>query len=225
MSKILVLVLLVASFFGWRVYRHQYVPIDVASVPAEKNTHGWKTYQNKSFGFEINSPANYLPCEQGQTKSIQPVNFDYILLRQNTFSAEDCISVGKRIGLYAYRLGRMSGFSLSGNTFKLTKETTISDIAHQFVVADNRPLVHRSCYQRNFNGNNAIICTNRAPGEMPEFTGDTFDVFVLAVYAMKNGERILVRVSNDAGGTPYTADHELQRDAIQIFSTLRFESQ
>jgi len=196
-------------------------PANFAIMPiSTRYIHGCKTYHNEEYGFEIKYPDNYFLVPSSSSERIS--------LRENTSSAEECKTQGKRIGVYVYRLGKtprgeICGIGLGGYFIKLTKESTLDDIAHQFLVDGNRPLVRRNCYQRVINGNFILICTLLAPGESPERTGGIFNVFVLGIYEMKNGERILVKVCNDDGGTPYTVDRALRHDVLQVFHTLRWK--
>jgi len=217
------LVLVIVLYVGWRRYVH---PSDAVSpsyddpatfatmpiTPQEANS--GKVYRNERFGFEIKYPENYFL--DPSTSSDR-----YISLRQDTTSAGQCKTSGKRIGLNVCRLEQDGSTTLGGYSIALTQDSTVNDIAPQFVRPDNRPLVQRNCYQRVINGTTALICTLRAPGEAVARTGGIYEVFVLGVHEMKNGERILIRVSNDAGGTPYTGDRALRRDVLRVFHTLR----
>jgi len=226
-ATIISIALLIVLFIGWRMYQYQQydVPANFATLPiSTQNIRGWKTYHNEHFGFEIKYPDYYFLARTSDFNHTS--NFGYILLRQHPVSAEEGKTSysGEGISLYMYRLGQVTSFGISGDSIKLTKETTADDIAQQFLEDDNRPLVRRDCHRRDINGNNTIICTIRAPGEMPLLTGGIFEVFILGVYEMENGERILARMSNNAGGTPYTGDRALRRDMLRVFHTLRWTS-
>jgi hypothetical protein len=186
-----------------------------------ENAKDWKTYRNKSFGLEIKYPASYFLCPEREQAGARRVDFDYVTLRQNTASAAECRTIGKRIGFYMYRLGGALEFNLSGKTIRLTEETTADDIAERFLKGDNRPAVRRSCDSQDIHGTKAVICRVRAPGEAPGITGGIAEVFALGIFEMENGERILAQMSNDAGGTPHARDRALGRDVVRIFQTLR----
>ena len=206
-KKILIAIISIASFavffVGWHVYNSVKYddPDNFANVPVSmKDMNGWKSYQNEYFGFEIKYPENYFLAQKSDFNSTT------------------------NIGLHIFRLGPVTGISLGGNFIKVNKDTTVSDIAQQFLEGNKKTLVQRTCHYRDINGNNTIICIIRAPGEIPSLTGGIFEVFVLGVYEMENGERILVQMSNSAGGTPYTGDRTLRLDVLRIFHTYRWKS-
>jgi len=53
-------------------------------------------------------------------------------------------------------------------------------------------------------------------------TSGIFEVFVLGIFNMEDGERILVQMTNSAGGTPYKCDRSLRYDVLRIFQTLQW---
>ncbi|MBU2572628.1 MAG: hypothetical protein KKH28_00915 [Elusimicrobia bacterium] len=197
------------------------LPLIAACSPVPADNIPWKTYHNEPFGLEIRYPGGYFLCSEGKQAGARRPDFDYITLRQNTASAADCRTVGKRVGFYMYRLGRVLEFSLSGKRIKLTKRTTVDEIAEQYLKDDNRPMVRRACESKDLNGRKAVICTERAPGEAAGRTSGIYEIHALTIFEMKNGERILARIANDAGGTPYTRDSALRDDVTRIFNTLR----
>jgi len=222
-TKIIILFLAIILFAGWRIYLYrQYdVPDNFAYKSiAIKDDSSWEIYHNEPFGFEIKYPENYYLAHTSDFNNQS--SFGYISLRQNTSSADEAKTVGKRIGLYVYRPRKVSGISVGGYPIQLNRETTLDDIAQQFLVDDNRPAVLRNCYQREINGTEAIICIKRAPGEMPMVTSGIFEVFVLGIFNMEDGERILVQMTNSAGGTPYKCDRSLRYDVLRIFQTLQW---
>ena len=228
-KKILIAIISIASFavffVGWHVYNSVKYddPDNFANVPVSmKDMNGWKSYQNEYFGFEIKYPENYFLAQKSDFNST--TNIGHVSFRQGTSSQEGHRTLGKRIGLHIFRLGPVTGISLGGNFIKVNKDTTVSDIAQQFLEGNKKTLVQRTCHYRDINGNNTIICIIRAPGEIPSLTGGIFEVFVLGVYEMENGERILVQMSNSAGGTPYTGDRTLRLDVLRIFHTYRWKS-
>jgi len=216
---LLALLVIVWSFYQEHVHQQYDLPAKFAGMPVSlQNIQDWKTCRNELYGFEIKYPENYFLCQH---------SVDRISLRQNTTSEEECRTAGKRIGLHVYRLGQVTGIGLGSYSIQLTQDTTVEDIAQQFLPDDNRSMVRvlRTCHPRKINGNDAIVCTITAPGEMPWLTGGIFEVFVLSIYETKDGERILVKVSNDAGGTPHKGDRALRRDVLRVFHTFRWPEQ
>ena len=217
--------LLIALLVGWGLHRRrQYdVPATFAtmSISAE-DTRGWGAYHDDEFGFDVSYPPNYslAPAIYSTHKS----NLCHVSFRRGAASSGGRRTAGKGVSLHAYRLGQITGMGLGGRSIKVTRETTLADIAQQFMADDNRPLVRRTCHRRDINGNQTIVCTIRAPGEQPLLTGGIFQVFVLGVYEMGNGDRVLVQMSNNAGGTPYTGDRAIRRDVLRVFHTLRWTS-
>ena len=187
------------------------------SVVAE-DMDDWKEYHDQQLGFGIKYPRHYFHDPQHTT---------YLSLRQNTTSAEECRTLGKRIGVHVRQLRPGMAFDVAGCLIELTGDTTLADIERQFLAADSkddRPAVRRTCHRRNINGTPSLICTLRAPGEAPELTGGIFEVFVLGIHDLADGKRMLVQMDNTAGGTPYTIDRQLRRDVLWICHTLRWTS-
>ncbi|WP_319522890.1 hypothetical protein [uncultured Desulfosarcina sp.] len=216
-----------AVVIGWWLYaQHRYDDPDAfARMPVSTAGMGnWNEYHDAHFGFEIKYPQNYFLDQKyaADTTSASPTRF--LSLRQNTTSEEECRTIGKRIGVHILRLGRVTGFNLAGCSIKLTENTRVADIEQQFLTEaskDHRPKVQRTCYRRDINGNDSIVLTKCAPGEAPGLTGGIFEVYVLGIHETGDGERILVRMDNTAGGTPHTGDRALRRDVLRIFHTLR----
>jgi hypothetical protein len=210
----LALVMLVVLPLAYRIFQNQQNddPATFATQPiSTQGMDRWKTYNSDLYGLRFEYPANYFLAPTSNAKSIY--------LRQNTYSAAECKTVGKRIGLHFYRLGEVTGIG----TIKLTEETAVADIEKQFLEKDDRPQVIRNCFRRNLNGNDAIVCVTQAPGEMPFLTGGIYEVSVFAVFEMEGGERILVKMSNSGGGTPYTGDRALRNDVLRVSHTLHWK--
>ena len=214
--------LVVVLLVGWRGWRGRHDdPARLAAIRVTlEDTRHWRTYRYEHFGLELKYPENYFLAKTSDFDAAK--GFGYITLRQDARSAEDCKTLGKRIGAHVYRLGQVSGIGLGGRSVKLTPATTVADIEGQFLADDNRPQVRRNCHRREINGVDAIVCTSQAPGENAWLTGGIYDVFVLGVYERANGERLLVKISNNAGGTPHTGDRALRRDTVRVFHTLRW---
>lgn len=217
-APIILLVLIALIVGGWiyqkRVYQKYDIPAHFAKMPVStQNMNDWKSYHNEKYGFEIKYPRNYYLDPKS--------NYDYISLRQNTTSAEECKKLGMRIGLRVYRL-EQGNIHLGGNVIQFNKDLNMDDIARQFLAGDNRPLVRRECYKRDINGNNILICILNAPGEDPLLTGGIYEVEVFGFYQLKNGDRVLINVNNEDGGTPHTVDRMLRRDLLRILFTIRW---
>lgn len=177
---------------------------------------GWKEYHDERFGFSMKYPQGYFH---------DPKHTTFLSLRQDTTSAEECRTSGKRIGVHIQPLGRGTALRLAGCSITLTSDATVADIEQQFLsedAKDRRPAVHRTCHRRGINGTPGIICTLRAPGEAPMLTGGIYEVYVLGIFDVADGKRILVQMNNVAGGTPHTGDRKLRRDVLRVFHTLRW---
>ena len=95
------------------------------SVVAE-DMDDWKEYHDQQLGFGIKYPRHYFHDPQHTT---------YLSLRQNTTSAEECRTLGKRIGVHIRQLGPGMAFDLAGCFIELTGDATVADIERQFHVA------------------------------------------------------------------------------------------
>lgn len=178
----------------------------------------WKTYHNEQYGFTIKYPENYFQDTRFSSR---------LSLRQNTTSMEECIkSSGLRIGVSWYILGEDTTVNLNGYQIKLSKTTTIEDIGKYFTdpELDSRKLVLRSCVMHNCAGNTAAVCTIHAPGEAPDRNGGIFEIYIMGIYEIGEGDRLLLQISNDAGGTPHVKDQEFNRDIFRVLPTLSWQS-
>lgn len=189
--------------------------------PAAADTTNWKTYRNEPFGLEIRYPENYFLCPGGATAYSGKPDTEYITLRENTYSAAECGTSGKRIGFDMYRLGSGIQVSFNRKYIKLTAQTTLDDIAAPYLEEEKRRMVRRSCEVRDVNGRKALVCTEQAPGEAEGRTSGIYEIWAYTICEKENGERILVKLHNSAGGTPYTRDKALRRDVPLILNTLR----
>ena len=214
-------VLFIASLIGCSFYpKNKYDdPAYFAAMPVStKGMDDWKEYHDKQFDFSIKYPPNYF---------LDPISTTHLSLRQNTASVEECRTLGKRIRVRVWQLGRISRFSSSGFTIRPTEDMTLSDLEQQILaqdLEDRRPAVRKTCHRRNINGTPGLVRTVRAPGESPMLTSGIFDVYVFGIYDMADGKRFLVMMDNTGGGTPYTRDRELRRDVLRVFHTLRWTS-
>jgi hypothetical protein len=223
MHKKLVIAILSVAFatilgFTWSVVRHQSVddPESYAKLELSiEDPEGWPIYTNDRYGFELRYPPNY------QVVKDQP---DYVALRQNGDAAGDPDTIGKRIGLRVYDLASKHKINVGEKRFALDGTTTLDGI-EQLLAEDAGKPANRAFFnhRRRFDGHDAIISIVRATGEMPLLTGGLYKVDILGMYETTPGRRVLIAMSNDAGGTPHLRDRTLRRDLLQMYSTLRWK--
>jgi len=192
---------------------------EAESAPAD--TTDWKTYRNEAFGLEIRYPDNYFLCPGGSTAYSGRPDTENVSLKENTSVGKDCVLSGKRIGFEMYRLGSGVQVSFNRKYIKLTAETTLDEIAAPFLEKEPRQMVRRACEVRDVNKRRTLICTEQAPGEAEGRTSGIYEIWAYTICGKENGERILVKLHNSAGGTHYTRDRALRRDVLRILDTLR----
>jgi len=208
--------LIILLSVAFRVYQH-YAPFDATAITAAKNqTHNWQTYRHEHLSASLRYPENYFLCSKDERRGIS--------LRQDTSKAENCKTSGKRVRVDFYELEHVRTFGLSGDTIKANPSISLDDIAEQFKIDPTvtTQAVHE-CNSDTLDGIEFMICTQRAPGEAPEFTGGRLDINALRIHETGDGKRVLVVARNNGGGTPYVGDRDLHQKTIQIFHTITFD--
>jgi hypothetical protein len=198
---------------GFRIEknRHFDAPANYVSLPVYLgNTTHWKTYNSDTYGLTFKYPVNYFLTPNSAA--------DRIALRQNTYTAAECKTLGKRIGIRLYRIGDISSI----DSLRLTKETTLGDIQEHRQAEKHSSQVRQTTYRRGIYGQDFLICVMCAPGEAPWLTGGIYEVEIYAIYETGDGGRVLLKMSNSSGGTPHTGDRALRRDMLYILHTLRW---